>query len=204
MVQHADIDHTGLTGTGGSVATDSIWDAAGDLAVGSGANTAARLALGATNGMALRRVSDAVAWALPPGHELDYVEITSDVNVTGTSEGAATTIITGTSQAYAAIPTMIEFFSPDVRIPTNAIGDALIVLLYDGASLLGRFAVRINSAAQSNGAPIFARYRLTPTAATHQYIIKATVTNATGTPRIGAGAGGSGTSLPAYIRVTVA
>jgi hypothetical protein len=31
---------------GGSVATDAIWDAAGDLAVGSGANTAAKLSLG--------------------------------------------------------------------------------------------------------------------------------------------------------------
>jgi hypothetical protein len=34
------------TGGGGSVATDVIWDAAGDLAVGSGANTAVRLARG--------------------------------------------------------------------------------------------------------------------------------------------------------------
>jgi hypothetical protein len=33
-------------GGGGSVATDAIWDAAGDLAVGTGANTAARLPMG--------------------------------------------------------------------------------------------------------------------------------------------------------------
>ena len=37
---------------GGSVATDSIWDAKGDLAVGTGANTASRLAVG-TNGQIL-------------------------------------------------------------------------------------------------------------------------------------------------------
>src|SRR3990167_7236969 len=37
---------------GGSVATDSIWDAKGDLAGGTGANTAARLAVG-TNGQGL-------------------------------------------------------------------------------------------------------------------------------------------------------
>lgn len=36
----------------GSVATDSIWDAKGDLAVGTGANTASRLAVG-TNGQVL-------------------------------------------------------------------------------------------------------------------------------------------------------
>lgn len=59
---HSDIDHTGLTGiSSGNVATDSIWDAAGDLAVGSGANTAAKLAIGAAGG-ALSRVNGAVAW----------------------------------------------------------------------------------------------------------------------------------------------
>lgn len=61
MVQHADIDHTGLTGAGGSVATDAIWDAAGDLAVGSGANTAAKLAKGNAGGV-LAMGNSAVIW----------------------------------------------------------------------------------------------------------------------------------------------
>jgi len=39
-------------GGGGSVATDAIWDAKGDLAVGTGANTAAKLAVG-SNGQVL-------------------------------------------------------------------------------------------------------------------------------------------------------
>jgi hypothetical protein len=49
---------------GGSVATDTLWDAAGDLAVGSGANTAAKLAIG-TAGQALRVNSGATGleWA---------------------------------------------------------------------------------------------------------------------------------------------
>lgn len=47
MVQHSDIDHTGITGIGsGDVATDSIYDAKGDLPVGTGANTAAKLTAG--------------------------------------------------------------------------------------------------------------------------------------------------------------
>ena len=41
------------TSSGGSVSTDAIWDAKGDLAVGTGANTAARLAVGGTNGHVL-------------------------------------------------------------------------------------------------------------------------------------------------------
>ena len=47
--------------TGASVATDTIWDAAGDLAVGSGADTAAKLTLGAAGG-AVSRINGAVAW----------------------------------------------------------------------------------------------------------------------------------------------
>lgn len=49
MPDHADIDHTGLTGAGGSVATDAIFDAKGDLAAGTGANTAAKLTVGAND-----------------------------------------------------------------------------------------------------------------------------------------------------------
>lgn len=50
----------------GSVATDAIWDTAGDLAVGSGANTAAKLAVG-SEGDVLTIVSSVPAWAAPTG-----------------------------------------------------------------------------------------------------------------------------------------
>lgn len=45
----------------GTVATDPLWDAAGDLAVGTGADTAGRLAKGAAGG-ALSMINGAVAW----------------------------------------------------------------------------------------------------------------------------------------------
>ena len=48
-------------GAGGAVATDAIWDAAGDLAVGSGADTAAKLTKGAAGG-ALSMINAGVAW----------------------------------------------------------------------------------------------------------------------------------------------
>jgi hypothetical protein len=57
MVQHSAVAHTGLA----VIATDTIWDAAGDVVVGSGSNTAARLAIGAAGG-ALSRINGAVAW----------------------------------------------------------------------------------------------------------------------------------------------
>lgn len=48
-------------GGGGSVATDTIWDASGDLAVGSGSNTAVRLAKG-NDGDVLTISGGSVAW----------------------------------------------------------------------------------------------------------------------------------------------
>lgn len=53
---------TGTGGGGGAVATDAIWDAAGDLAVGTGANTAARLAIG-TSGLLLKSNGTTATWA---------------------------------------------------------------------------------------------------------------------------------------------
>lgn len=53
-------------GGGGSVATDAIWDAAGDLAVGSGANTAVRLAIG-NNGDVLTVSGGNVVWGAGGG-----------------------------------------------------------------------------------------------------------------------------------------
>jgi hypothetical protein len=73
MTDHADIDHTGLTGVGGSVATDAIWDAAGDLAVGSGANTAAKLTKGsALDVLRVNAGGTALEWAAPSGGSSTY------------------------------------------------------------------------------------------------------------------------------------
>jgi hypothetical protein len=61
---------------GGTLATDTLWDAAGDLVVGSGSNTAARLAIGATNGMVLQRSGGAVAWGMRGIHAMGHVKLT--------------------------------------------------------------------------------------------------------------------------------
>lgn len=68
MVQHGDIDHTGITGVGGGIAA-TLLDAKGDLIVASAADTAARQAVG-TNGTALVARSSAtngVAYETPTG-----------------------------------------------------------------------------------------------------------------------------------------
>jgi len=54
-----------IPGGGGSVGTDAIWDAAGDLAVGTGPDAAARLPIGANNSV-LSVVAGAVTWDTTP------------------------------------------------------------------------------------------------------------------------------------------
>lgn len=194
------------TGGGGDVATDAIWDAAGDLAVGSGANTAARLAIGATNGMALRRVSGAVAWDLPPGHEFDYVEVTAgNVSISGTSEGAATTIVTANSVTYdGSTAIMIEFFAPFLAPPAGNIN--VIAVLYDdigggGAASIGKWGqITGPDAANTARSPVRLTRRLTPSAAAHVFSVRAYVDSGTGTANNGAG--GSGNYMPLFIRQT--
>jgi len=65
---------------GGSVATDAIWDAAGDLAVGSGANTAARLAIGAA-GLALVSNGTTAAWGVQNAHGCRVKRASGDFSV---------------------------------------------------------------------------------------------------------------------------
>lgn len=52
---------TVLAGNATTLATDTLWDTAGDLVVGSGANTAAKLAIGAV-GAHLSRLNGTVQW----------------------------------------------------------------------------------------------------------------------------------------------
>jgi hypothetical protein len=54
------------------MATDPLWDAAGDLAVGTGANTGAKLTKGA-DGTVLTMTAGAVGWAVPVAHDSDDV-----------------------------------------------------------------------------------------------------------------------------------
>lgn len=190
---------TDIGGGSGSVATDAIWDAAGDLAVGSGANTAARLAIGATNGMHVERVSGAVAWALPSGYEFDYAERTSNLSVTATTEGTSQAIITGASVSYdGSTRVCIEFYCSSM-VPVG--NQNLYILLYEDSTVLGILATTNDSGSSRVPVGTLRRFR-TPSNASHTYAAKAFTDSATAT--INAGSGGSGAYLPAYLRVTKA
>lgn len=76
-------------GGGGSVATDAIWDAAGDLAYGTGSNTATRLPLG-TTGHVLKAGASAPAWGTLAKADVGLGNVTDDAQVkasTATTKG---------------------------------------------------------------------------------------------------------------------
>lgn len=149
MVQHADIDHTGITGVSGNVAADTIWDAAGDLAVGSGANTAARLAIGATSGMLLKSNGTTAAWALPTFFGCRITEATvqsiadNTTSVAMTSNDAEVFDTHGfhdtvTNNTRITIPTGLGgyyyFFAEVVFASDTTAGYGLLTLRVDGTT----------------------------------------------------------------------
>lgn len=154
-MDHADIDHTGLTGVP----------------------------------------------AFPPGHEFDYVAITSSVNCTATDEGTANTFVTGSSITLdGSTSVMVEFFAPQIRTPAADSGFYLV--LFDAATVIGLIAeVKNAGTAVAIGAPATYTVRIaTPSAGSHQYIVKGYVNGGTGI--VGASTGGSGHLVAAFIRVT--
>lgn len=132
--------------------------------------------------------------------ELDYVQITSNVSPTATTEGTANTVVTGSAIAYGgSTVVMLEFFSESVR-PANTAAAACSLWLYDGSTSIGRIALVTNPAANTMGTPVHCFRRLTPSAATHTYSIRASVTSGTGL--VSAGTGVITAAPPAFIRIT--
>ena len=196
---HAKDSSGTVTALGGTGIAESLLDAQGDIIVASAADTAARLALGAS-GTVPRSNGTTLAYAFPPGHEYDYAQITSDVNVTATTEAGADTVITGASVAYDGSTIVeIEFFAPVAQLEDTA-GRFMSVWLYDGASSIGQIAFLRNPAAAHMNWSVVGKTRLTPSAASHTYSVRASVSAGTGV--VSAGAGGTGVNRPAYLRIT--
>jgi hypothetical protein len=185
---------------------DSLIDAKGDLIVGTAADTAARLAVGATNGMVLTVASGQAGGridALPPGFELAYVEFTSPLSVTATVEGSAQSVVSAGAVSFdGSTRVKIEFFSPDVLAGSTA-ASFTILNLWDGSSDIGRLGVIGHSALVTGIETPFKLDRyLTPSNASHTYSIRAWRVASDGT--VSAGAGGAATQLPGFIRITKA
>jgi hypothetical protein len=184
-------------GIANPLATDSLWDAAGDLVQATGANTAAKLTAG-TAGMFLKSAGAAAAnlWAYPPGYEFDYVQKTSNTSVTATTEATGNTVLTSNAVAYDGSTVIVISVNLPLCNPSGS--SSLVITLVDGGTAIAELAT-INT---SSGIfiPLFLQMRLTPSNATHTYGVEA-YTGA-GTATIYAGAGGTATKSPAFIRQT--
>lgn len=188
---------TDVGGGSGSVATDAIWDAAGDLAVGTGANTAAKITKGAAGTVPTAGAST-LAYAYPPGYEFNYVETTTEVTLTGTSEGTANTVVASGSVAYdGSTIIIVEYFCPR-SYSQDSSGN--VFLLYEDSTVLGRLGLTIAATAASFDVPVLTRRRVTPSSGSHTYTMKAYSTAADGV--LYHGSGGSSAQLPGYIRIT--
>ena len=134
-----------------------------------------------------------------PGFEWAYNEITSNAAIAANSEGTANTVVAASAVTFDGAPVLVEFFTSRADCQ-NTLGAALVVLLQEGATVLGRLALVLNPAAQAFAVPILAHYRFTPTAAAHTYTVTAYTTS--GSATIEAAGGGSGAQMPAFIRIT--
>ncbi len=203
MADHDTHDHTGVPGVGiaNPLATDSLWDAAGDLVQGTGANAAAKLGAGLA-GQALISAGAAAAnaWKYPPGYEFDYAQITSNASITATTEATANTVVSGNAVTYdGSTIVLIHAFAPLVAPGTGAVW--IRFQLYDGSSSIADTWGYWQPASPPEYVPVNLFRRLTPSNASHTYSLRAYQANSnTGT--VFAGAGGSGNVVPAFIRIT--
>lgn len=153
--------------------------------------------------------SSAGVWAVAPGAEIGYTQITANVNVVSTTEATGTTIISAGALTFDGTPVICEFFCDRIVMPSESVTTTpvtFIISLFEGATQITRLAqVVFEVNTTTNNAlqvPIAARYRFTPSAGSHTYTITAAVSATTNTPNVQAGAGGTATDSPAFVRFT--
>lgn len=130
--------------------------------------------------------------------------ITAPVNIAGTSQGTATTIITCAAHTFDGGQVMLTVYTPQLYLGTGGTNSANVNVL-EGATQLAVMGVFVGPASGLSSAYV-CTYVFTPTAASHTYTIKAWVANTTGTPSWSAGTGGTGASSypPSYALFTKA
>jgi hypothetical protein len=140
------------------------------------------------------------SWFFASG-QISYTPITASVNLTATSAPTAQTVITAGAGVFDGYPVMIEFYCPMATPPQSSVNGQIQIDLWDGSTDLGIIAQVITPAAGLLLMPVTASRIFNPSAGNHTFSIRAWVAG-TGTSTIGAGAGGVGNYVPAYLRIT--
>ena len=128
--------------------------------------------------------------------EVAYVEFTSTVSITATSEGTANQVVTASAIVYENVPHLITFSSSRLVAPAS---QTLSLSVFDGTTSLGVIAA-LGATSPAQQTPYERAFRVTPSAASHTFNIKAWVNGGTGS--VEAGAGGPATRVPGFIRIT--
>ncbi len=146
-------------------------------------------------------ISIAASATSGPGSEVGYDEITSNVNVASTTEASPTTIITCAAHTFDGSPVICEFYTPRIVTPSSA-SSFVIVSLWESTTQIGRLLLALTPAAANMQVGGTWQRRFTPSAGSHTYLIRAHASTTAGTPSINAGAGGTATDFPAFVRFT--
>jgi len=132
---------------------------------------------------------------IAPGREYSYVEFTSPVAVSATTEAGADVIVTAAEITFnGSTAIIVELWAP--YIVTGSGTASVLIDLFDGSTALGITAQLTQSSGRTAG---LITVRLTPSAAAHTYSWRAWRADSNGT--IQAGAGGAGNYMPGYIRI---
>ena len=144
-------------------------------------------------------VWNGTAWQ-HPGFELAYAQSTSAVNVIQGTEATAQNCATAPALTFdGATAVLIEFYAELAR-PAASAAASLTFWLYDGSSSVGAVAAFSNPSAGTFNTPVYILRRLTPSAGSHTYGIRASVSVATAL--VHAGSGGAGQDAPMFIRIS--
>lgn len=134
------------------------------------------------------------------GSQLDYAEITANVNVTAVSSATANTIITGNSVSYDGATTMVvQWQCADYQTPASA-GAGMVIEVFEDGTSIGRISSVVGpSATRTEIGGLSQSKPRTPSSGSHTYSIRGWVT--TGTGVVGAGTGAAGALQPSYMRI---
>jgi len=133
--------------------------------------------------------------------ELAYVEWTATKTLNGNTEASPLDIVSAGAITYTAEPILIEFYCPWMDNDNNG---NFGLSLWDASSDLGRIGYGDSSSSSGSAhgdGPACCERRLTPSAASHTYKVRGWST-AGASVVARAGAGGTGTLMPGFIRVS--
>lgn len=145
--------------------------------------------------------STAGAWTYPPGFEINYTQVTGNVNVASTTEATPTTIISPGAITFDGTAVLLTVFCPQI-VTTSTVNGFSEWVLFESTTQITRLGTFLTPASASMYNAATMLYRFTPTAASHTYTIGAYTSSTTGTPSMQCGAGGTGALPPMFCRFT--